>query len=164
MSLGIDRYVGASGGTTLDPAASRDDQDLEPYSSAGTGGDDTVDVVRNELLSYLRRDDTRLGDVWRRLEEGQDAEQIAAELGVATSNLVWNYSVIVHALLNGDLPDAPSVALNTARRYRTLLKQGHWSDVTRSYLEDHLDILERRSGDVSAIDKETEESRRQTEG
>jgi hypothetical protein len=119
------------------------------------------DPDRKELKEYLERDETRLGDVYRGLERGLDADQIAEELGVSTSNFVWNISRIIKALLDRDLPDAPTVALEVARRYRTLLRQ-EWSPSVRERLTKDLELLERRSTDVEALVQETEEARRQT--
>ena len=70
-----------------------------------------TDDVRAELAVLLEADESRLGEVYRGLRRGLDAGTIADELGVATSNFVWNYERLVRALLDGDLPKAPTVAL-----------------------------------------------------
>ncbi len=51
---------------------------------------------------------------YRALKRGLTADQIAAELEVSTSNFVWNYDRQIKALLDGDLPTAPTVALGSA--------------------------------------------------
>lgn len=119
------------------------------------------DPLRAELEAYLEADQTRLRDVYRGLSSGLDAEAIAAEAGVGTSNFVWNYSKIIDALLQRELPQAPTVALQTSRRYRTLLKN-NWSPEVRERLERGLETLERRATDVEAIAEETITAREQT--
>jgi hypothetical protein len=46
--------------------------------------------VAQHLRERLQVDDSRLGEVYRGLQRNLTAEQIAAELGVGTSNFVWN--------------------------------------------------------------------------
>lgn len=118
-------------------------------------------AARAALEHYLQQDETRLGDVYRGQRRGLEPEEIAAEAGVETSNFVWNYSKIIDALLGGDLPQAPTVALQTARRYRTLLKSD-WPPEVRQLLMEDLEELERRAADVDALVEETVEAREQT--
>jgi len=61
---------------------------------------------------------------------------------------------MVRALLDGDLPTAPTVALAAARRYRTALKAPALSAAARSYLQANLDELERRANDPARLDEE----------
>lgn len=119
--------------------------------------------VDNELRQYLEADVTRLGDVYRGLERGLTAEEIADELDVSTSNFVWNYGKIIAALLERDLPTAPVVTLNVVRRYRSLLKKGTWSTEARARLEQDLEVMESRAGDADALAAESEAARQQTE-
>lgn len=46
--------------------------------------------VRSELERFLRADASRLGEASRGVSRGQTADEIAEELGVATSGFVWN--------------------------------------------------------------------------
>jgi hypothetical protein len=122
---------------------------------AGDGLSSSQDPERVEIEQYLESDETRLGDVYRGLLRGLDADAIATETGVSTSNFVWNYSKIISALLEREFPQAPTVALQTARRYRSLLKGGAWSPAARQRLTDDLEALERRAADVEALAEET---------
>lgn len=70
-------------------------------------------------------------------------------------------SRIIQALLDRDLPDAPTVALQVARKYRSLFKEP-WSESVRDRLMEDLGTLERRSTDVQALTQETQEARRHT--
>lgn len=114
-----------------------------------------------EIERFLEMDESRLGDVYRGRERGLSAEEIAAELDVKTSNFVWNYSQILDALLKRDLPTAPSVATQVARRFRALLKR-EWSDSVRLRLQEDLEKVERLATDVEALAKETETARNRT--
>ena len=79
------------------------------------------DDVRKELQAYLVADSSRVGEMYRLLEEGLAADTITERLeGGATG--AWQYRRMVRALLDGNLPTAPTVALAAARRYRTVLK------------------------------------------
>ncbi len=119
------------------------------------------DAERAEIERYLEKDGTRLGDVYRGLLRGLEPEAIAAEAGVDTSNFVWNYSRIIEALLQRKLPQAPTVALQSARRYRTILR-AEWSPAVRQRLTDDLETLERRAADVEALVKEAVTAQEQT--
>ena len=103
--------------------------------------------VRAELVAFVRNDQGRLGEVYLRREQGLTADQIAADLGVATSGFVSNYARTLRALTDGDLPTAPSLALAAARTFRRLLKEGDWSPTAHKYLERNTTELERLASD-----------------
>ena len=119
--------------------------------------------IRAELVSLLEADDSRLGEVYRGLQRALDANAIADELGVGTSNFVWNQERIVKALLNGDLPGAPTVALGTARKFRAILRSARLSSGARAYLETNLRELERRANDETARVVEVKQAQEQTQ-
>lgn len=120
------------------------------------------DLERAEIEEYLEGDESRLGDVYRGLQDGLTADEIAEKLGVATAYFVWNYSTMINALLDRKLPQAPTVALQSARKFRTLLKRD-WSPPVRQRLLDDLAILEARATDVEAIAEEVSSAQKQTE-
>ena len=119
--------------------------------------------IRAELVSLLEADDSRLGEVYRGLQRGLDASAIADELGVGTSNFVWNQDRIAKALLDGDLPRAPTVALGTARKFRAILRSERLSSGARAYLEANLRELERRANDETARVVEVKQAQEQTQ-
>ena len=119
--------------------------------------------MREELARLLEDDPSRTGEVYRLSARGLDAESIAAELGVASSSFVWGYTRKARALLDGDLPTAPSVAQAVARKFRTLLRSGRLSPAARRVLEINLDELDRRAGDELARVVEVERAKEQTE-
>lgn len=59
----------------------------EPANFAPSYGSDRAEIER-----YLAEDPTRLGDVYRGLQQELDADEIAEDLGVSTSGFVWNHS------------------------------------------------------------------------
>jgi hypothetical protein len=119
--------------------------------------------VRAELSALLATDQSRVGAVYRGLARNLTADEIAAELGVATSNSVWNYNQTIRAVLEGVLPTGPTVALGVARKFRSLLRAGGVSETARRYLEINLIELERRANDSDARVVEVEAAHRHTE-
>jgi hypothetical protein len=119
--------------------------------------------VRAELARILESDQSRIGEVYRGLQRGWTAEQIASDLGVGKSNFVWNYRRVCAALLDGDLPTAPTVALQAARRFRSVMKGARLSRAAHDVLERNLAELERRANDESPRVIEVQRAQEQTE-
>jgi hypothetical protein len=121
------------------------------------------DTVQAEMVALLEADKSQLGEVYRRVQQGMAADAIAAELGVASTGFVWRQKRIARALVEGNLPTAPTVALRAARRFRSILKSETVSDDARTYLQTNLDELERRANDEDARARETEFAKEQTQ-
>lgn len=101
----------------------------------GTRSDGAVsDQLRAELERLIDADQSRLGQVYRGLRRGLSADAIAAELGVSTSNFVWNYSAVADALLSGTVPASPNIAKQAAGRSRALRAVGHVPSDVREFL------------------------------
>lgn len=115
------------------------------------------------MREYLEADPTRLGEVYRLNNEGLTPDEIARRLEVATSNFVWNYTRMADALLDGDLPSAPTVALGVARKFRRLLRDRTFPAAVRRYLEVNLEELERRADDPEARSAEIEAAEKNTQ-
>jgi hypothetical protein len=64
------------------------------------------DDVRKELQAYLAADSSRVGEMYRLLEEGLAADTIAERLEGGAAG-AWQYRRMVRALLDGNLPTAP---------------------------------------------------------
>jgi hypothetical protein len=75
----------------------------------------------------------------------------------------WQYRRMVRALLDGNLPSAPTIALAAARRYRTILKTPALSAAARAYLQANLNELERRANDPIRLDEEAQRATDQTQ-
>jgi hypothetical protein len=119
--------------------------DIQPDVQPSDGPVVPPPAVRAELEALLERDATALGDVYRRTRAGETPEQIQEARGTERSNFVWNYMRTVRALLDGNLPTAPTVALSTARRFRRILSERRLSPQATSVLEANLIILERQA-------------------
>lgn len=126
------------------------------------GSVEPSDEVRAELVRLLEADESRLGEVYRALQRGLTAREIAAEFEISTPNFVWNYERTVKALLDGNLPIAPTVALGAARKFRSILGATRLSPPTREYLETNLRELEQRANDETARVAEDKQAQEQT--
>lgn len=123
---------------------------------------DPIDTVVEELAAFLATDDTRLGDAYRWNREGLPPDEMAERAETKTSNFVWGNQRMLRALLERDLPTAPTVARRAARKYRSLLKLT-WSPEAHKRLSEDLEILERRSVDIDAVVQESKEAQRRTQ-
>ena len=133
-----------------------------PPEPAEGGPVQPSEEVRNELRSYLAIDSSRVGEVYRLLEEGLAPDAIAERLEGGAAG-AWQYRRMVRALLDGNLPTAPTIALAAARRYRTMLKTPALSAAARSYLQANLNELERRASDPARLDEEAQRASEQTQ-
>jgi hypothetical protein len=133
-----------------------------PDESLESGPVQPSDKVRLELQGYLATDSSRVGEVYRLLEEGLAPDAIAERLEGGAAG-AWQYRRMVRALLDGNLPTAPTVALAAARRYRTILKTPTLSAAARSYLQANLNELERRANDPARLDEEAQRASEQTQ-
>lgn len=100
--------------------------------------------------------------MYRLLEEGLVADAIAERLEGGAAG-AWQYRRMVRALLDGNLPTAPTIAVAAARRYRTVLKAPGLSAAARSYLQANLDELERRASDPARLAEEGQRASEQTQ-
>lgn len=137
-----------SGVTDLpDPGAG---EPVDRTAAVGATTDDGEAIIRGEIEKALESDESVLGEVYRGVRGGLSDEQLRLQRGAENTNFVWNYKRTIKALLEGDLPSAPSVASQTASRFRKLLKTVQFSPATRQRLEQRLAILDSRVGDPDA--------------
>lgn len=99
--------------------------------------------VRAELVSILREDSTRVGDVFRLSSRGLNADQIARELGVKTTGFVSNNRSIAAALLDGAVTQSAGIASHAAGWVRGIMRSRELSPDARRYLETLLAQLDR---------------------
>lgn len=95
-------------------------------------------AVRAEFEAILTADETALGDVWRRTQAGETPDEIRLAHGAGRTGFVWSYLRTARALVDGDLPTAPSVALGVLRTFRRLLKEETLSTAARQVLEERV--------------------------
>jgi hypothetical protein len=105
------KSVTTMNGETSSPAADRQHPDDEASAAA---------EARAEVEAVLLAEEGGLGDVWRRTQAGESPDQIRIARGAERPNFVWSYNRIAKALLDGDLPRAPSVAVQSARTFRRI--------------------------------------------
>lgn len=137
------------------------DATSSPATTLDPGPVQPSDEVRTELQGYLAADPSRVGEMYRLLEEGLAADAIAERLEGGAAG-AWQYQRMVRALLDGNLPTAPTVALAAARRYRTVFRAPTLSAAARAYLQANLHELERRANDLARLDEEVQRANEQT--
>lgn len=95
--------------------------------------DDTNPYDRKtEVEAVLQTESSRLGDTFRGDREGLSLDRQAALAGVKGGNYGYNNRVTIAALIDGVIPAGPTLALQAARRVRTLLKRPDLSPALRA--------------------------------
>ena len=120
------------------------------------------DPIRAEIVAALLSEDTSLSTIWRRTQDGETPEQLKEVFGTQRTTFVWNYMRTAKAIVDGDLPTAPTVALAASRTLRRFLKDHVFSPQATAVLRDRLDILESRAADPYARKVEDEQARTAT--
>lgn len=85
-----------------------------------------------EAEAVLETESSRLGDTFRGDRQGLSPEQQAELAGAKTVNYGYNNRVTITALIDGVLPAGPTLALQAARRVRTLLRRPDLSPELRA--------------------------------
>jgi hypothetical protein len=124
--------------------------------------DNGSDPVRDEIVAALLSEETSLSDIWRRTQEGDTPEQLKEAYGTQRTTFVWNYMRTAKAIVDGDLPTAPTVALAASRTLRRFLKDHDLSPESTAVLRDRLEVLESRAVDPHARKVEDEQARTAT--
>lgn len=115
-----------------------------------------------EAEVVLESDSSRLGDTFRGDREGLSLDEQAELAGAKGGNYGYNNRVTVKALTDGVIPAGPTLALQSARRVRTLLKRPDLSPELRAdwvLLEQQLTA---RADDRVAVEAEEEATARAT--
>jgi hypothetical protein len=94
---------------------------------------DLTPELRDEIARHLREMSSREGMIIRDMERGLTVEQIAASQRTSVDN-ARNYARGTEAMLRGELPTAPSMALKASGGYRYLLWGCDLSPALRSYV------------------------------
>jgi hypothetical protein len=81
------------------------------------------DGAREEIEEFLRRDRTRLGDVFRLSEEGLSPNQIAERLAIPTSGFVYNYRYRIEAILDGKASASPNLQRESLGTLRSIVER-----------------------------------------
>ena len=105
------------------------------------------DTYLEEVKSALNKDETRLGDVWRRPEK--KPKQIAGELGVPSSSWVYNSRKNIRAIVDGSVPTGIEAAKECGRCLRGFADRHRdsLSSETISKLKEKADECDRSAAD-----------------
>jgi len=116
-------------------------------------------ALQSEVAAALEVDDTVLGCVYRATRDGKSEAEMAEEQGTKYKNFVWNYRRQLKALLDGNLPTAPSVARQSAGALRGFIwrHSERLSSETQAELERRAVECTRRSANSDLREKEDEE-------
>ena len=96
------------------------------------------DTYLEEVKSALNKDETRLGDVWKRPKK--KPKQIAGELGVPSSSWVYNSRKNISAIVDGSVPTGIEAAKECGRCLRG------FADRHRDSLSSETDLETPREG------------------
>lgn len=105
---------------------------------------------RAEVEAILMADETLLGRVYRHDLQGRTPAEIAAAEGNENVGFVYNYRTQLRALLDGEIPTSPNIALQTSRRVKKWLKTLNLRSELRTELEGLRDELQQKAEDVVA--------------
>lgn len=127
-----------------------------------TNDSQTEDPVYAEIRDAILRDTTALGDIFRRTEQGETPDQIRIARGNERATFVWNYLRMAKAILEDDIPDAVSVAVQAKRALQRLFRENEFSAEAGAVLERRLSALEERASDPVLLAKEEKEAKSKT--
>lgn len=111
---------------------------------------------RSEVRSILSADDTLLGRVYRYDLEGLTPTEMAAQEGNENVGFAYNYRTQLKALLDEEIPNSSSIALQTSRRVRKWLRTKPLSPDLKAGLETLEGQLSLKADDVVAQFQEAE--------
>ena len=118
--------------------------------------------LRDELAGALRNNEGQLGKVFALLEEGKTTNRELVDGGAAANQgAAANLRVTVKAVLDGVLPNGPSVAAQSRRSIGGILRDNPGlSSTAREHLERLRDVLEAVATDSRAIEEEDKDLER----
>ncbi len=117
------------------------------------GGEKYMQEVRKALDS----DDQLLGDVWKlTYPEKKTPDEIKKELDKATRGFVYNYRRYLGAIINGEIPDKPTLAKQTESALRNFRTRhgGVLSETTKRKIEEREKECERYANDPKGVERE----------
>lgn len=113
--------------------------------------DNLGERIRIETAEALKVDDTRLGEVWRYLQEGKSDHEIAAIYNTKFPTWVWSFRRYLKVIEGGPLPSAPTVVRSSSLYLEAFLKR-HTSRLSPEVSKE----LERRLGQLKNLQARTE--------
>lgn len=111
--------------------------------------------VLAQLEDALKHDMGLHGEIWRATKNGISDDEIKRSRGASYPNFIWNYRRSMKALLQGDLPNRPTLLNDAALLFRRYLKLDELHEDTRRYLESGLiEILQKMNDDSARLQEE----------
>lgn len=117
---------------------------------------------RAEVERLLEQDETVLGRFWRYERDGLSAEEMQEAEGTETAGWTYNYRSVLGVIRDGEVPTAPSRALQGARRIRSWLKLSDLSPELRQAFIEQESLLMSRAEDRDAQQEEVGEAVQKT--
>lgn len=97
---------------------------MEPSDNDPSSIQDNLgERIRIETAEALKVDDTRLGEVWRYLQEGKSDHEIAAIYNTKFPNWVWSIRRYIKVIEGGPLPSAPTVVRSSSLYLEAFIKR-----------------------------------------
>ena len=97
---------------------------MEPMDDGFSSNQEGINErIRIETAEALKVDDTRLGEVWRYLQEGKSDHDIAAIYNTKFPNWVWSIRRYIKVIEGGPLPSAPTVVRSSSLYLSGFLKR-----------------------------------------
>lgn len=118
---------------------------------------------RPEVEALLAGDETVLGNVWRYRQDGLTPKEMAEREGTVSVGFVSNYNTLIAVLMDGLIPESPSLAQQAARRIRSWLRDKQLSPSLRESLTEQESLLTSRADDRRAQAVEVAEAIKATE-
>lgn len=111
---------------------------------------------RPEVEKLLREDESLLGRYWSYTQQGLSPEEMGGAEATPTWGWVYNYRSLVRVLLDGEIPQSPSLSRQGAMRVRAWLKKLELSPELRATLAEQESLLVSRAEDRQAQTAEVE--------
>lgn len=122
-----------------------------------------IDKVKAELVAALLEDESRLGEVYRLLQEGLSPEQMAERMGIPSAIYATHYRKQLEAILEGRMPATTHLASHTADRLRRWQRSKDWTPPAREHLETLLVGLENIATDTKLVERERHDAAKRTQ-
>ena len=123
------------------------------------------DKYQEEVEKVLSQDETRLGDVWKHLRKGLNANEITKELDVGTAGFVYNYRRYIEAIEEGKVPSSPSMAGQCASALRGFAKRHEesLSPETVEKIEERAVKCDDHANDPALLERQTSAAEKEGE-
>jgi hypothetical protein len=113
--------------------------------------------IRVEIEELLRRDERKIGSVFRGLESGVTSPRELVELGASVNTgAVSNLKAAVKALLEGAIPTSATRARQAAWAIGDFLEEDTLTPPTRAYLEDLRSRLREKAASRQALQQDVQ--------